>query len=64
MHGINLLGGAITAGAVETSSSTRFGAGGFTTSDAGALFVSLKVDGKAVARHVKPNTRMALKGLG
>ncbi len=64
VNGINLLGGLVTAEAVESVSSSISSSGGFSTSSAGTTFTNAHVLGLPVHINVAPNTRIVLPGIG
>lgn len=63
---VNLLGGAVTATAVKSVSTTRHNSstGRFSTSAAGTRFVGLVIGGHAISGTPRANTKITLPGIG
>jgi hypothetical protein len=64
VHNVSLLGGMISATAIEAVTHVSDSDGTITTSEQGSQFVGLTVDGKKMPENVKPNTKISLGPLG
>ena len=61
---VNLLGGLITADAIHSSAEVSATQTAMSTLEAGSSFLNLVIAGKKVIGPVKPNTTLALPGIG
>jgi hypothetical protein len=64
VHGVDLLGGLVTAREVTAVSTTTFDGSGFHTSADGSGFADLIVAGTPIDANVPPNTTIKLRGIG
>ena len=64
VSGLNMFGGLITATTVKAVTTVSANASTIAGSPDGSTFVGLRIAGRAVAADVKPNTKVALPGVG
>ncbi|HEX3823902.1 MAG TPA: choice-of-anchor P family protein [Mycobacteriales bacterium] len=64
VHNVSLIGGVVSASAIEAVARVTDRSGKITTGEQGSKFVGLTVDGKKMPNNVKPNTKISLGPLG